>query len=88
MPEAGGIDLGALTRRVEQLGGFRPQSTYISQCMSPRRNWDSPNPSLASDCALSSPPDQGWGANSPASKWVVEPQFRRLEKRLSILPTL
>jgi hypothetical protein len=22
MPEAGGIDLGALTRRVEQLGGF------------------------------------------------------------------
>jgi hypothetical protein len=44
MPEAGGIDLGALTRRVEQLGGFRPQSTSISQCMSPRRNWDSPQP--------------------------------------------
>ncbi len=27
--------------------------------MSPRRNWDSPNPSLASDCAL--PPEGGGG---------------------------
>jgi hypothetical protein len=23
----------------------------VPQCMSPRRNWDSPNPSLASECA-------------------------------------
>ncbi len=31
---------------------FGPQSTYIkvSQCMSPRWNWDSPTPSLASEC--------------------------------------
>jgi hypothetical protein len=32
----------------------RAQSTYIyrvPQCMSPRRNWDSPTPSLASECA-------------------------------------
>ncbi len=30
-----------------------PQSTYlyrVPQCMSPRRNWDSPTPSLASEC--------------------------------------
>ncbi len=27
--------------------------------MSPRRNWDSPNPSLASECAP--PPRTGWG---------------------------
>ncbi len=27
--------------------------------MSPRRNWDSPNPSLAGECAL--PPRKGWG---------------------------
>ncbi len=33
-----------------------PQSAYINrvpQCMSLRRNWDSPNPSLASECAPS-----------------------------------
>ncbi len=35
-----------------------PQCT----CMSPRRNWDSPNPSLASECAL--PPDQRVGGHS------------------------
>jgi hypothetical protein len=38
------------------------QSTYIQrvpQCMSPRRNWDSPNPSLASECA---PPPRIRGA--------------------------
>jgi hypothetical protein len=32
-----------------------PQSTHISRaplCMSPRRNWDSPNPSPASECSL------------------------------------
>jgi hypothetical protein len=50
--------------------------------MSPRRKWDSPNPSLSSECA---PPPmhirlrvRGWG----------EFQFRRLEKKLSTLPTL
>jgi hypothetical protein len=32
MPESAGIDLGALTRRVEQLGGFPhfPLSTYLN----------------------------------------------------------
>jgi hypothetical protein len=71
------------------------QSTYIyrvPQCMSPRRKWDSPTPSLASECA---PPPEikgetkgGGGANSPAGEGLVESQFRRLEKKLSILPTL
>jgi hypothetical protein len=58
-------------------------STYISerrvhklliyirapQCMSPRRNWDSPNRSPASECALP-PRTKGWGAHSPAAKGV------------------
>jgi hypothetical protein len=40
------------------------QSTYIyraPQCMSHRRNWDSPNPSPASECALP-PRPKGWGS--------------------------
>ncbi len=49
-----------------------PQSTYIyrePQCMSPRRNWDSPNPSPPTECALP-PRTKGWGAHSPAAKGV------------------
>ncbi len=51
--------------------------------MSSRRNWDSPNPnpSPASECAF--PPDQR--ACPPPSQFR---QFRRLEKKLSTLPTL
>jgi hypothetical protein len=65
-----------------------PQSTYIywaPQCMSPRRNWDSPNPSPAKRVY---PPPPGPKAHSPAARGVGEFQFRRLEKKLSILPTL
>jgi hypothetical protein len=54
--------------------------------MSPRRNWDSPNPSLASECAL--PPKPGGEAQSPAGEGLGESQFRRLEKKLSTLRTL
>ncbi len=51
--------------------------------MSPHRNWDSPNPSPASECALPPPPDQRvGGAHSPADKGVGKFQFRRLEKTL------
>ncbi len=57
------------------------------QCMSPRRNWDSPNPSLASECAPP-PPEPGVGGHSPAGEGLEESQFRRLEKKLSTLPTL
>jgi hypothetical protein len=43
--------------------------------MSPRRNWDSPNPSLASECALS-PQNRGGGggggADSPAGEGFEE----------------
>ncbi len=53
--------------------------------MYPRRNWDSLNPSPAIVCAL--PPDRG-GDHSLAAKGVGESQFRRLEKKLSALPTL
>ncbi len=52
--------------------------------MSPRRNRDSPTPSLASECAP--PPEPKEGAHSPAGEWGS--QFRRLEKKLSNLPTL
>ncbi len=34
------------------------------------------------------PQTKGWGAHSPAAKGVGESQFRRLEKKLSTLPTL
>jgi hypothetical protein len=55
--------------------------------MSPRRNWDSPNPSLPSECGP--PPEpKGRGANSPAGEGMGENQFRRLEKKLNTLPTL
>jgi hypothetical protein len=55
--------------------------------MSPRWNWDSPNPSLASECA---PPrgTTGGGAHSPVGDGLGESQFQRLEKKLSTLPTL
>ncbi len=58
--------------------------------MSPRRNWDSPNPSLASEC---DPPPRtggggGWGAHTPAGEALGQSQFRRLEKKLSTLPNL
>ncbi len=70
----------------------KAQSTYIyraPQCMSLRRNWDSPNPSPASKCALPPPPHQRVaGAHWPAAVGVGESQFRRLEKKLSTLPTL
>ncbi len=55
-------------------------------CMSPRRNGFS-NPSLASECAPS-PRTGGGGAESPAGEGLGESQFRRLEKKLSTLPTL
>jgi hypothetical protein len=35
-----------------------------------------------------SPGTNGWGAHSPGSEGLGESQFRRLEKRLSTLPTL
>ncbi len=53
--------------------------------MSPRRNWDSPNPWLTSECA---PPPITGEAHSPAGEGLGESQFRRLEKKHSTLPTL
>jgi hypothetical protein len=60
---------------------------YHMQCMSPRRHWDSPNLSLRRECAPP-PGTKGSGAHSPAGKGLGESQFRRLEKKLSTLPTL
>ncbi len=58
--------------------------------MSPRRNWDSPNPSLASDCA---PPSRTGGGDTLACGWGVEGSPNSddgLEKKLSFstLPIL
>jgi hypothetical protein len=53
---------------------FEPQSTYIhrvTQCMSPRRNWDSPTPSLASEGAP--PPGTKGGTFSPAGEGLGSP---------------
>jgi hypothetical protein len=51
--------------------------------MSPRWNWDSPTPSLASECAIP-PRTKGRGAHSPAGEGLGESQFRRLEKSLAL----
>jgi hypothetical protein len=51
--------------------------------MSHRRNWDSPNPFAASECALP-PGPKGVGAHPPAHKGVGEFQFRRWRKSLAL----
>jgi len=57
--------------------------------MSPRWKWDSPNPSLTSECAPPGlPPEPGGKAHSPAGEGLGESQLRRTEKKLSTLPTL
>jgi hypothetical protein len=71
-----------------------PQSSYIyraPQCISHRRNWDSPYPSPPSECKVCLPPSPrttGWGGTHHTAKGLGESQFRRLEKKLSTLPTL
>jgi hypothetical protein len=52
--------------------------------MSPRRSWDSPTPSLASECAPPTGTKGGW-EHSRAGEGLGEYQFQRLEKRLSTL---
>jgi hypothetical protein len=47
--------------------------------MSPRRNWDSPTPSLAKECAP--PPGTKGGAHSAAAEGLGESQLQRLEKK-------
>jgi hypothetical protein len=56
--------------------------------MSPRLNWDSPTPSLASDYDPPPTGTKGGGAHSPAGEGLGEPRFRRLDKKFSTLPTL
>ncbi len=51
--------------------------------MSPRRNWNSPNPSLNSEFAPT-PGTKGEVINSPAGEGLGESQFRRLEKSLAL----
>ncbi len=60
----------------------------VPQCMFPRRNWDSPTPSLASECAPPPRNQSVGGAHSPAGEGLGESQFRQQEKRPSTLPTL
>jgi len=58
--------------------------------MSPRRNWDSPAPSLASECAPPPRTKEGGGVKNRlrVRGWGSHNQFRRLEKKLRTLPTL
>ncbi len=49
--------------------------------MSPRRNWESPTPSLANECAPP-PGTKGGGGHSLAVEGLGESQFRGLEKSL------
>ncbi len=52
--------------------------------MSPRRNWDSPTPFLAIECAL--PPELKGVRHTRlhAGKGLGKSQFRRLEKSLAL----
>jgi hypothetical protein len=47
-----------------EAGGHKVHIYRVQQCMSPRRNWDSPTPSLASECAPS-PGTKGGGGGGP-----------------------
>jgi len=81
------------TRKIPQGGenikwisdGNRHKVHRVPQCLSSRRNWDSPNPSLASECAHS--PEPGGGAL--ACGWEVGGvPISTTGKKLSTLPTL
>jgi hypothetical protein len=83
------------TSTIHLRGQWSPSHTkyiYIKSTTvyDPRQNWDSPNPSLASECP--SPRNRGRGeggeARLPADEGFGESQFRRLEKKLCTLPTL
>ena len=77
-----------LGRQMEEEHKVRIYKEYHSVCpLVGIWTLPSPNPSLASECA---PPFRtgGRGAHSPAGEGFGESQFRRLEKRLSSLPTL
>jgi len=60
----------------------------VQQCMFPRRILDLPTPlaeESVAQCAPSPPGNQRWGAHLPAGEGVGEPQFRRLQTKLSTL---
>jgi hypothetical protein len=86
LPACEAVRLPACLCIVQKGKAGKAQSTYIyraPQCMSPRRNWDSPNPFAASECALP-PGPKGGGAHPPAPKGVGEFQFRRWRKSLAL----
>ncbi len=61
----------------------------VPQCMSPRRNCDSPTPSPASECVPSTGTKAGGGGHIRLpGEGVEEPQFQRREKMLGTLSTL
>ncbi len=61
----------------------QPQSRQSAKLFSSRRNWDSPNPSPAGECAPLALVPEG-GAHSLARVRLGESQFRRLEKSLAL----
>jgi hypothetical protein len=68
---------------------IRPFTKYVlylervPQCMYPCRNWDSPNPFIASECA---PPPRTGGGHT-CLRWVRGWGSPNSEKKLSTLPT-
>ncbi len=59
----------------------------VPKCLSPRPNWERPNPSPTSECVP--PGTKGGGTHSPAGEGVGrEYQFGRPEKKSSYLSTL
>jgi hypothetical protein len=56
--------------------------------MSPPRNWDSPNPYLASECVPPPKTKGGGGQTGPAGEGLGESKIPTTEEKLSTLPTL
>jgi hypothetical protein len=73
------------SQKVLQWGLYRTKEVKeinYPQCMSPRRNWDSPTPSLASECAPI-PGTKRWGAHSPVQVGVGSPNSDDWRKSLA-----
>ncbi len=60
----------------------------VTQCLSPIRNWDSPTPSSASQCATPPDPKGGYATHSTACEGLGESKLGRLKKKPNTLSTL
>ncbi len=86
-------EIAAILKQVNESNPFvaNAQSVYLNrvqQCLSSRRNWDTPPLFLKPVCPPPPPPDPKGVTHSPACEGVGEPNFGRLKKKLNTLSTL